>query len=264
MPGSEKAIAQFTGPAARMAVEVLILLTIGAAWAYYRSSNHTQWTVGDGVEDCFKAFFFVGYLYNYFLRVVKSSDDKKRHAAIIAKQEGLLEQLKEATKELAGHASGGTSVGWLMITHPQNGIIQNITAHVHGKYPLIDARAHVVDLDLSKDAMAEVERTGNIHDFFKHHVHFVLGNLPVNQAILQNQVLKFDTRKTLLRYRIDWTARNGTWTQYVQLKHNGELWSFFTAVHQDDTPVYENPALDHPTRADGSVDLFWHHADELA
>lgn len=249
--------------ALRVVVEIVVLAGMGAAWAWFRVPNHAPWTIGDGVEDAFKAFFFVGYFYSYFMRATKSADDKSRHGDIIAQQEKLLMELNSATERLVGHASGGDSFGWLMMTHVRDGAFRDITAHVQGQYPLVDARATVADLDKNLDAFEEVRRTGDVHLMFKHHVRFSLGTLQPTIATLQHQTVPCDLTRPLMRFRVEWVARNGTWSQVIQLKWNGQRWDFATAVQRGEAWVFENPERGQlPKRPDGTPDVFWLPANE--
>jgi len=177
---------------------------------------------------------------------------------IVEKQEDLLIELRDAAERLEGHASGGKSVGWLMLVNPQNGAIRNITAHVEGDYPLVEAKASVIDLDKTDVAIEEVKRTGNIQDFFKHHINFDCGTIQPNMATLQRAVVPCDTSQSLIRFRVEWTARNGRWVQFIQLKQNENRYVFSTAVQRGDEWVYENPKRDAiPQRPDGAPDVFW-------
>ena len=181
--------------------------------------------------------------------------------SIVKKQETLVAALTEATERLAGHASGGKSVAWLMLTNPRDGLLRDITAHVEGDYPLIDARASVIDLAKGGLGVEEYQRTGNVQDIFKYHVIFNCGVLQPKLATLQQPILSCDTTRPQIRFKVDWTARNGMWTQYVELKRNGDRYDFYTAVRRGDDWVYENPQRDKiPLRAEGVPDVFWHFA----
>ncbi|RZK99798.1 MAG: hypothetical protein EOP36_18110 [Rubrivivax sp.] len=258
MQKPEKVRNRFRAVAGRVASEVAALAAVGAAWAWFRMPNHAAWTVGDGVEDGFKAFFFAGYFYSYFMRATKSADDKLRHGDLAKKQEALLAELNAATERLIGHSSGGNSVGWLMLVNPHDGGFHDISAHVHGEYPLIDATASVLDLDRNDQIIEELRRTNDYRSAFRHHVNFRLGTLQPDLAFMQKQVVPCDTTKPLLRFTVDWVARNGKWTQFVQVKRSGERWDFATAVQRDEEWVFENPPRDQlPRRSDGSPDVFW-------
>jgi hypothetical protein len=250
---------KFSGVALRVVVEFLVLAALGVLWAWFRVSDHATWSVGDGVEDGFKAFFFAGYFYNYLMRAVKVFDDRVKHGDLVAKQEVFLKQLTDTTNQLVGHASGGSSVGWLMMTDIRNGALSNITAHVEGSYPLLDARATVLDIDVDHAAaLEEVQRTGDVRHFFKNHITFSFGTLQPGLAMLQTQTVPCGSPKELLRYRIDWTARNGIWTQYVQLKRRDHRWDFSTAVQRNESWVFENPPRDQLAKGDdGKPEVFW-------
>ncbi|WLF72527.1 MULTISPECIES: hypothetical protein [Acinetobacter] len=65
--------------------------------------------------------------------------------------------------------------------------------------------------------------------------------------------------KSSIRFKIEWTARNGRWTQYVELKRKEGGYDFYTAVQRGEEWVFENPLRDSiPQRSDGKPDVFWH------
>lgn len=240
--------------------EMGIPFVIAAGWTIYSLVvTPAKRTLVDAITVFGGSFFLVCWAFAQWFRVKKQQAVESGLGGIIKKQEALVAALTAATDRLAGHASGGKSVGWLLMTHPRDGVIRDITAHVEGDYPLLDARASVIDLDKGGAGLEEFKRTGDIQDFFKHHVKFNCGMLQPTLAIIQREVVPCDTTKPLMRFRVDWTARNGTWSQFVQLKRNGQKYEFYTAIQRDGEWVYENPTRDTiPKRPDGSPDVFWH------
>jgi len=215
--------------------------------------------VVDAISIFGSSFFLACWAFAQWFRVKKQQAVESGLGGIVKKQEALVAALTEATERLEGHASGGKSIGWLMLATPREGAIRGITAHVEGDYPLIDANASVLDLAKADLGIEELRRTGNIHDFFKHHVRFDCGTLQPNLAIIQRPVVPCDTTQPLIRFKVEWTARNGRWTQYVELKRNGNRYDFYTAVQRGNDWVFENPQRDAiPKQPDGKPDVFWH------
>lgn len=233
---------------------------VAAGWtAYSLLDAPERQNIVDAISIFGGSFFLACWAFAQWFRVKKQQAVESGLGGIVKKQEALVAALTEATERLEGHASGGKSIGWLMLVNPRGNTISGITAHVEGKYPLIDANASVIDLSKSDLGIAEVLRTGNIHDLFSHHVNFNCGTLQPNLAIIQRPVLLCDTTKPFIRFRIEWTARNGRWTQYVELKRNGDRYDSYTAVQRDDEWVFESPKRDSiPKRSDGKPDVFWH------
>jgi len=234
---------------------------IAACWtAYSLVVAPEKQKLVDAITVFGGSFFFACWGFSQWFRVKKQQDVESGLGGIVEKQENLLKELRGAADRLEGHASGGKSIGWLMLVNPQNGTIRNITAHVVGDYPLIEAKASVIDLDKSDAGFEEVKRTGNIHDFFKHHVNFDCGTLQLNFATLQRAEVPYDTSQSVIRFRVEWTARNGKWTQFIQLKRNENRYDFSTAVQRGEEWVYENPKRDELSqRQDGTPDVFWHN-----
>ncbi|MDP3266918.1 MAG: hypothetical protein Q8M39_08830 [Sulfuricurvum sp.] len=240
--------------------EMGIPFLIAVGWTVYSlvATPDKQHLV-DAITIFGGSFFLICWAFAQWFRVKKQQAVESGLGGIVKKQENLLAALTEATERLEGHASGGKSVGWLMLVNPQDGAIRNITSHVVGNYSLIDAKASVIDLSKANLGIEEVKRTGNIQDFFKHHVNFNLGTMQADLAVVQQQIMPCDTTQPLIRFRVDWTARNGQWTQYVELKHNGNRYDFYTAIQRGEDWVFENPERDSiPKRLDGKPDVFWH------
>lgn len=240
--------------------EMGIPFLIAAGWTVYSlMAAPPKRNVVDATTIFGGSFFLACWAFAQWFRVKKQQAVESGLGGIVKKQEALVAALTEATERLEGHASGGKSFGWLMLVQSREGAIRDITAHVEGAYPLIDAKASVLDLAKASLGIEELRRTGNIQDFFKHHVTFNCGTLQPTLAIIQRPVVPCDTNRPLLRFKVEWTARNGRWTQYVELKRNGNRYDFFTAVQRDDDWVFENPQRDSiPKRPDGKPDVFWH------
>lgn len=240
--------------------EMGIPFLIATGWTVYSLvATPAKRNVIDAITVFGGSFFLACWAFAQWFRVKKQQAVESGLGGIVKKQEALVAALTDATERLEGHASGGKSVGWLMIANPREGAIRDITAHVEGDYPLIEANASVLDLTKAGLGVEELRRTGNIQDFFKHYVKFNCGTLQPNLAILQRPVLSCDTTQPLIRFRVEWTARNGMWTQYVELKRNGNRYDFYTAVQRGDDWVMENPQRDSiPKRPDGKPDVFWH------
>ncbi|MGK5034530.1 hypothetical protein [Janthinobacterium sp. LB3P118] len=240
--------------------EMGVPFLIAAGWTVYSVvAAPEKRNVVDAISVFGGSFFLACWAFAQWFRVKKQQAVESGLGGIVLKQEALVAALTEATERLEGHSSGGKSIGWLMLTPPLDGAIRDVTAHVNGNYPLIDANASVLDLAKAGLGLEELQRTGKIQDVFKHHVTFNCGMLQPNLAILQRSVVPCDTTQPLIRFRVEWSARNGTWTQYVELKRNGNKYDFYTAVQRGDDWVFENPQRDSiPKRPDGTPDVFWH------
>ena len=240
--------------------EMGIPFVIAMAWVFYTLYvTPTKRTAVDAISTFGGAFFLACWAFSQWFRVKKQQVVESGLGKIVQRQEALVSALTEATERLEGQTSGGKSIGWLRLVNPTDGAISNITAHVKGDYPLIEASAVVEDLAKTRVGLEEVERTGNIQDFSKHLVLFKCGTLQTNLATLQRQIVPCDTTQPKICLRVEWTARNGRWTQYVELKRNGNRYDFHTAVQRGDDWVLENPPRDSIVkRADGKPDVFWH------
>lgn len=240
--------------------EMGIPFLISATWVVYSLySTPSKRNVVDAISTFGGSFFLACWGFSQWFRVKKQQVVEGGLGSIVQRQEALVAALTEATERLEGQTSGGKSIGWLMLVNPRDGVIRDITAHVEGDYPLLEATARVKDLAKAGLGIEEFKRTGNIQDFFKHHVTINCGTLQTNLATLQRQIVPCDTTQPLIRFRVEWTARNGKWTQYVELKRNGSRYDFYTAVQRGEDWVLENPPRDSIAKLpDGKPDVFWH------
>ncbi len=233
---------------------------IASLWTGYSllaASNKRN--VVDAISVFGGSFFLACWAFSQWFRVKKQQAVESGLGGIVKKQEGLVAALTEATERLEGFTSGGKSIGWLMLVNTREGAIRDITAHVEGIYPLIDARVSILDRSKAHMGLEDFKRTGNMQDFFKHHVMLDCGMLQPNLATMQNLVLPYDASQSSLHFQLEWIARNGKWTQFVELKWNGAGYESYTAVRRGDDWVFENPKRESiPKRADGKPDVFWH------
>lgn len=240
--------------------EMGVPFLIAATWTIYSLVVAPQKrNLVDAISLFGGAFFLTCWAFSQWFRVRKQQAVESGLSGIVKKQEALVAALADASERLEGHASGGRSVGWLMLSDVRDGGAQRITALVEGKYPLLDAKALVLDLAKSDLGANEFQRTREIRDFFKHHEAFDCGMLQPTHAMLQKPTLSFDTSQPVLRFKVDWMARNGIWFQYIELKWNGHQYVFYTAIERDGQLVFENPPRGSvPKLPDGRPDVFWH------
>jgi hypothetical protein len=237
-------------PLGRMFMEGLICAACSVPWAYYRARSKTPfewaefWGAGAG------AFFFVSYFYNYYARTQKVVDDKRRHLSLVDQQQRIVDKLDTVADRLVGYTVGGDSFGWLMLVAPVAGEIRNVTAHVEGDYPLLDAFASIRDVDSTEVALEALRKSGKVADFFASSTRLNLGTLTPNLAHLRSKVIRFDPSKSKVCYQIDWYARNGRWRQLLQLTKLESGWHFATAVEREGELIFENGDT-------SQVDVFW-------
>lgn len=243
--------------------EMGVPFVVSICWTIYSLfSSNSKRNLVDAVTVFSGSFFLICWGFSQWFRVKKQQAVETGLGGIVKRQEALVNALAEATERLEGHASGGKGIAWLMLAQPKDGVISNITALVEGKYPLMDAHANVMDLSKMASAADDLRHSGKIQDFFKYNIHFNCGTLQPEMAIMQKPTIPCDTTKDKIRFRIDWAARNGRWTQYVELKRVNKGYIFYTAVKRNNEWVYENPSRENiPKLANGKPDVFWHFGD---
>lgn len=233
-----------------------LLAASWTGWVLFDSSEKPTFVAA--IKTFGPTFFLVCWGFAQWFRVRKQQAVETGLVSIVSQQKELLAALEAAADRLEGHASGGESFAWILSNHAFDGSYLNISAVVEGKYPVFEARASVVNWSNVGLGVDEVFRTGRLADMYKHHVNIQFGTVLPNAAQLCREYVPCDTAGKVLQFRVDWSARNGRWTQYIELKRRESGWVFFTAVERGGKLVLERPARsDVPLTDDGKPDVFW-------
>ena len=122
----------------------------------------------------------------------------------------------------------------------------------HGKFPIYDVEARIVDLD-------EMERVRQLPD----HTQFVaalsgitlnIGSLTPGFARGTGTVLQHPSGKDF-NYNVFFVARNGSWIQEFRMKWNGKGWSIANRISglSEGKQLFSRVTEDYPRDASGAV-----------
>lgn len=131
----------------------------------------------------------------------------------IDKTESSIAELLKAQTRLEGLQTGGDTFCYLMLYHfdLQEAIAHNFVVARKGEFPLYDVRLRIVDMDRGVDIVEE--RWGELHS-------------PASYKLVRWSL------RDAVYYRIFFDARNGDWTQDLQLRKSvqDECWLAATRV----------------------------------
>jgi hypothetical protein len=138
----------------------------------------------------------------------------------ISDVESSIADLLQAQSRLEGLQTGGDTYCYIMLYHfdMQAGVAQNFVVIRKGDFPLYDVRIRMLDMDESVDVLNT--RWGEL-------------NSPADYSILQWPL------RSLAYYRMFFHARNGSWTQDLQLRKSveDECWLAATRVRARDGEI---------------------------
>ncbi|MBQ8101290.1 MULTISPECIES: LapA family protein [unclassified Afipia] len=109
-----------------------------------------------------------------------------------------------------------------------------------GKHPLYDVSARIVDLDLMKK---------NINSAMNN---YSVGNMTPNLAATTAHQILHEGKD--FSFNIFFTARNGTWTQFLRMPWIGNGWGSAIKVIRDGRVVFREVSDNFPRTSDGKVD----------
>lgn len=233
--------------------EFAIPLLVAISWTGYSlyQAPSKSWTILDCVNVFGPAFFFVSWLVAQWFRVKKQKDVEKGLVEIDARIKANLQRLDEATTRLAGDITGGDSFCYFYGPSEADEIWNNMLVMHIGKHPLYDVQARVVDVDKLREAPAEEH--GRSSPSYERRV--LLGNLAPEHASFTSTYLDLGSSGSR-RYNVFFTARNGSFTQFLRLKRVAGRWALAIRVTRDNSVLYEK--LD-PDFLQGATEVDWNN-----
>jgi hypothetical protein len=141
----------------------------------------------------------------------------------------------------------------LQIPDPKTGsTVVPLFVH-HGKYPLYDVRASIVDLD-------EHTRLTGLKDFISATkallgTSLLVGNLTPGFASPVSGVLQHPSGQDF-SYNVFYVARNGSWTQSLRMRWIGNGWAIANKVFggPENRELYREVSANYPLNEKGEVD----------
>ncbi len=144
--------------------------------------------------------------------------------------------LRTRTEEILSTVTGGDGYCTITFLRPFTDRSRVLVAN-RGATPLYDVTVRIVDLD----RMPESNATGVVgfDDFFGSQSLLDIGNMPADAALFLTEPWDFsgDTRR---RYKMFFSARNGSWTQSMDLLRENGNWTYTMQIVRGDSVLYEH------------------------
>lgn len=230
--------------------EFWLPLLVGIAWTAYNLSEQpsTNWNFRSFVNIFGSTFFFVSWLVAQWYRVRKQQRVEDGLTGIESHVKQMLIELDGKTTDLVGHITGGDSVCYLIGSPVSPDQFGNIALVHHGKHPLYNVNARLVDLEIF-DQFKDNLTFENIQ---KSEIYRQFGDLIPGHASMVGGVIPLgggDTR----RFNIFFTARNGSFVQLLRFKRVNGSWVSATKVEKGETR-FEQIQDGYPRNESGQVD----------
>lgn len=215
-------------------------------WEYHRNAAGIYGSLAQPVFDQLSAYFlklfYWGAFFAYGLRALKVVRDRRNHASVIGKQEAVLARLQSIATDLEGHSTGGNGHCFVWNVRHNGSSITSLEISVVGDFAMQEVSVGINSVAASQQGIRKVQATGDTRYFFQREHSFVLGFLRPNQILTVpcNIPLQGPTS----RYWLHWSARNGTWTQKVEVEVDATQPSHSSTrsvVHGHDQATFSHP-----------------------
>jgi hypothetical protein len=143
----------------------------------------------------------------------------------------LQNQLLKLSEAIANTATGGDSFCYMQFEGASLGRGSPIPWFTQqGQYPLYDVGVRIADVDASKKAQDE-RKSHYMIDFLDMDLNLQLGNLAKDSSLLLTKTpFTLPSGLTVMRLNIFFTARNGSWTQFLRAHLIDKKWQFASKV----------------------------------
>lgn len=169
------------------------------------------------------AFFFASWMTGQFFRVRKQAGVESSLSMLESRVSHVVSQLETQTQELTSHMNGGNSFCAFSIN--LQGTDQSYwLAEIHGKYPMYNVSARVIDLDLYDETSSEPQREGA-------ETYIEIGDLSLNSAHI-SKLFELGNSGSR-RFNVFILAKNGVIVQNIKYKLVDGEWTWATKVFDD-------------------------------
>lgn len=222
------------------------ICALGATlWEYHKSDTGLNASLGRPVFDQLSAYFlklfYWGAFFAYGLRALKVVRDRRNHASVIEKQEAVLTRMQSIATDLEGHATGGSGHCFVWNVRHNGSFITSLEISVVGTFAMQDVSLGINSMAAAKRLFQQTQSTGDTRYIFQCEHTFSLPFVRPNQilSVSCNIPLQGPTSRYMLR----WSARNGIWTQKVEVDATlASHRTMKTVVYSHDNTKIADPA----------------------
>jgi hypothetical protein len=225
-------------------------LTLSSIWVLYNicgGDSSQKWeNVQKNISIFGGSFFLFSWLLSQFFRVQKQIKVDDNFKALDIRFEESLKKFDE----IIAHISGGDSFPYFQISMINNETNVGLLMAIHeGEHPLYDVTARIVDLqkfrqienNLTFDSMSHCDTNVNVGNLISSHA-----------TMIQKWQIENDMEQS---YNIFFTARNGSFKQFIRLKKIDHKWlSAIKVMDKDRKVLHEQVDLEYPRDLNGVVE----------
>lgn len=216
-------------------------LLISITWSFYSVTGQEGASTIKFISTLGATFFFTSWFTGQYFRVRKQNKVDSDFQFVHKSLGSVIQELKDATKDMIGYQTGGESYCYLMYSSGIETVIHQ------GKHPMFEVAARIVDIE----ELHSLSASGNLS----------LEALNQNQRSYGELIpghCKMGTKWNLgngtqRRFNIFWTARNGGFTQLLRLKKMNNIWYHATKIERGEI-IFEDIQEGYPRNAQGQVE----------
>lgn len=232
--------------ASQLLKEFSVPLVASIAWTAYVLDDMTVQSIGANFGG---AFFFVSWMTGQFFRVRKQAGVESSLSLLESRVSHVVEQLETQTLELTNHMNGGNSFCAFNI-YIQRGNQSYWFAEMHGKYPMYNVSARVIDLDIYDETSRGPQAEGA-------ETYIEIGDLSLDGAHISKLFDLGDSDSR--RFNVFFLAKNGSVVQNIKYKLIDGEWTWATKVFDE---TGELARLDHNFPPDELGNIWPVNADD--
>lgn len=177
-------------------------------------------TVQTVIANFGPSFFLASWMTGQFFRVRKQAGVESSLTTLEGRVSNVLERLETQTHELTSYMDGGDSFCAFNI-YLQGDNQSYWLAETHGKYPMYNVSARVIDLDLYDETSREPQVAGA-------ETYIEIGDLSLDGAHISKLFELGDSGSR--RFNVFFVAKNGSFVQNIKYKLVDGEWTWATKV----------------------------------
>ncbi len=239
------------GLAKQLLKEFWLPAVVASAWglvSYHLSrSDVPPWI--SVVKDVSTCFFLISWATSQYFRVKKQTKTESDLAGILLQLKDVLRNIEEASAHATALSTGGDSYCYVELSNLSSTTNRGLFSVNHvGAYTLYDVVVRVCDTDEltrianTKDSISLTDATKEVE----------LGTVYVG-GMSALRYWNLEDGPSPRRYNCHFLARNGGWTQMMQVAKLENRWVTATKVYLPGGGTFEKAFDDYPRNPDGSV-----------
>lgn len=215
-------------------INELWLPAVGALLAMYWENRTQSISSFDWLAGYFTKLFFFGAFFRYWQVARKLVVDERNHDKIVGKQDQVLTRLEAVGQKLEGLTTGGNGYAYIWDVQTNDSGIDSLYVTQVGDYPMHDIELRIVTREKAVGRHSDYKSTGDINSLLAADYAYSLPILhPKTMKVIPCNIMLVRGADTYVY--VEWTARNGAWTEMLYLSWVNNKWRCGSKVwHRND------------------------------